>query len=153
MNRIDSTFMRLKDEGRAALITYITAGDPDMKISKEVTTAIASSGADIIELGIPFSDPLADGPTIQRAIQRSLSAGCTSHKVFKMVKEFRKDYQTPIVFIRISFLYYGYDCAANNNTVRKRRDILCLFIIRYAKTYTYRFIGNFSKPGHIFGKF
>jgi tryptophan synthase alpha chain len=99
MNRIEETFKRLRKEGKKAFIPYITAGDPDMNTSKRVVKALARAGADIIELGIPFSDPLADGPTIQRAVHRSLTNGCTVAGVFSMVKELRRDVSVPFVFM------------------------------------------------------
>jgi len=99
MNRIDQAFKRLKKEGKKAFIPYVTAGDPDMGTSKEIIKGLASAGADIIEIGIPFSDPLADGPTIQRAVERSLSAGCSVRKVMSMVKEIRAVCPVPLVFM------------------------------------------------------
>jgi tryptophan synthase alpha chain len=99
MNRIDETFRQLKKEKRKAFIPYITAGDPDIKTTERIVAALAGSGADLIELGIPFSDPLADGPTIQKAVQRSLDAGCTVKKVLNMVKKLRRRIATPFVFM------------------------------------------------------
>jgi tryptophan synthase alpha chain len=89
----------LKQEGSKALITYIAAGDPDLSTTAGLAVSLEKAGADIIELGIPFSDPLADGPTIQRASQRALSSGCTVNKVLSMVKELRKKVSVPIVFM------------------------------------------------------
>lgn len=99
MNRIDKTFKELREQKKKAFIPYITAGDPDMKTSFEAIKALASAGADIIEIGIPFSDPIADGPTIQKAVQRSLDAGCSVKKVFDMVKSLRKHTDVPFVFM------------------------------------------------------
>ncbi|MFH1305409.1 MAG: tryptophan synthase subunit alpha, partial [Candidatus Omnitrophota bacterium] len=99
MNRIDATFKKLRSEGKKAFIPYVAAGDPDMKTTGKVLLALADAGADIIEVGIPFSDPLADGPTIQKAVQRSLKAGCTVKKVMKMVKTIRRQIETPLVFM------------------------------------------------------
>jgi len=99
MNRIDQTFRRLKAERKKAFIPYVTAGDPDMVVSKKVILSLADAGADIIEIGIPFSDPLADGPTIQRAVQRSLSGGSSVKKIMKMVKELRCSVDVPFVFM------------------------------------------------------
>lgn len=99
MNRIDARFKELRKKGAKAFIPYITAGDPDIRTTKELVRALENAGADIIELGIPFSDPMADGPTIQRAIKRSLDNGCTFKKVLAMVKELRKDVKVPIVFM------------------------------------------------------
>src|SRR5690625_4878059 len=96
--RLQNTFQRLA--GRAALVPYVTAGDPDPRVSVPLMHALVDSGADIIELGVPFSDPMADGPVIQRAAERALSKGMTLHKVLDMVREFRQtDTQTPVVLM------------------------------------------------------
>lgn len=75
MTRIDETFARLRAEGRRAFIPYITAGDPDLQATYDVVLTLEEAGADLIELGVPFSDPIADGPVIQRATERALSKG------------------------------------------------------------------------------
>ena len=108
MNRINETFRRLKEEGKAGFIPYITAGDPDMQTTKKLVYALSRAGADVIELGIPFSDPLADGPTIQRAVQRSLKAGCTVKKVLNMTKEVRKNVVTPLVYMTYYNIIFNY---------------------------------------------
>jgi len=112
MNRIDKTFRRLRLSGKKAFITYITAGDPDLKATERIVPALAGAGADIIELGIPFSDPLADGPTIQRAIQRSLEKGCTVKKVFALVQHLRKKTEVPLVFMTYYNIIFNYGTAA-----------------------------------------
>lgn len=89
-SRIGQTFKRLKDNGEKALITFITAGDPDLKTSKEIIFELEKSGADIVELGIPFSDPMADGPTIQAASERALKKGATLSHVLELVRDVRK---------------------------------------------------------------
>jgi len=100
MTRIDKTFAALKREGRAGLVTFITAGDPDYDTSLAMLKGLPAAGADIIELGMPFSDPMADGPAIQHASQRALRAGQTMKKTLSMVREFRKEDQaTPIVLM------------------------------------------------------
>jgi tryptophan synthase alpha chain len=99
MNRIDTLFARLKKERRKAFIVYITAGDPDIGTTKRLVGCLAQSGADLVELGIPFSDPLADGLTIQRASQRALAKGANVKAILKAVKEMRKKVQLPIVFM------------------------------------------------------
>lgn len=99
MNRIDRTFKELKKNGRKALIPYIMAGDPDLDATKKYIDDLESSGADIIELGVPFSDPLADGPTIQRAAERSLQKGTTLRKVLNLVKEIRKTSEIPLILM------------------------------------------------------
>jgi tryptophan synthase alpha chain len=100
MTRIDRCFAELKREGRAGLVAFITAGDPDYNISLAVLKGLPSAGADIIELGMPFSDPMADGPAIQASSQRALKAGQTMKKTLAMVRDFRgQDNVTPIVLM------------------------------------------------------
>ncbi|MDY0211874.1 MAG: tryptophan synthase subunit alpha [Desulfuromonadaceae bacterium] len=90
MGRIETTFDKLRQQGRAGLIPFITAGDPDIDTTLEIMHALVEAGADIIELGTPFSDPAADGPTIQAASQRALNAGATLDKILDMVERFRQ---------------------------------------------------------------
>jgi tryptophan synthase alpha chain len=98
--RIDRRFAALKQEGRAALVTFITAGDPDAATSLAILKSLPAAGSDIIELGMPFSDPMADGPTIQASSQRALKAGQTLKKTLEMVRSFRKaDDTTPLVLM------------------------------------------------------
>jgi tryptophan synthase alpha chain len=97
MSRIAETFSRLKAEGRSGLVTYITAGDPSLARTRDQVFALARAGADVIELGVPFSDPLADGPVIQRATERALAAGTTLDAVLGLVADVRGDLPTPIV--------------------------------------------------------
>ncbi|PWL19523.1 tryptophan synthase subunit alpha [Falsochrobactrum shanghaiense] len=98
--RIDTKFAQLKSEGRPALVTYFMGGDPDYETSLEVMKALPKAGSDVIELGMPFSDPMADGPAIQAAGLRSLKAGQTLAKTLKMAEDFRKqDDTTPIVLM------------------------------------------------------
>jgi len=98
--RIDACFARLRREGRSALVTFLMAGDPDPATSLEIIKAMPKAGADIIELGMPFSDPMADGPSIQAAGQRALHGGMTLRKTIEMVRAFRKDDQvTPLVLM------------------------------------------------------
>ena len=100
MSRIKSAFERLNGEGRKALIPFITAGDPEAALTVPLIHTLVEAGADIIELGVPFSDPMADGPTIQRASERALARGMTLRKVLDLVIEFRKvDAITPIVLM------------------------------------------------------
>src|SRR5581483_4406187 len=96
--RIDERFAALRNEGRAGLVTFITAGDPDPATSLAILRSLPAAGADLIELGMPFSDPMADGPTIQASSQRALKAGQTLKKTLAMVRTFRAgDAVTPIV--------------------------------------------------------
>lgn len=111
MNRIDSTFARLKDEGRKGLIAYLTAGDPDLATSEEHFRTLVECGADVLEIGIPFSDPTADGPTIQAAGKRALDAGMSVERGLELVRNLRRDLDTPIVLFGYSnpYFMYGYD--------------------------------------------
>jgi len=98
--RIDTRFAELKAQGRAALVTFLTAGDPDGETSLALIKALPKAGADVIELGMPFTDPMADGPAIQASSQRALKAGQTLKKTLAMVRAFRKtDNATPIVLM------------------------------------------------------
>ncbi len=100
MTRIDTCFDRLRAEGRKAFVSYIMAGDPDTETSAAILAGLPGAGVDIIELGVPFTDPMADGPTIQLAGQRALEAGQTLQKTLDMVAAFRKtDDATPIVLM------------------------------------------------------
>jgi tryptophan synthase alpha chain len=98
--RIDRRFAALKREDRAALVTFITAGDPDLETSKTILLGLPRAGADLIELGMPFSDPMADGPAIQASSLRALKGGQTMRKTLALVREFRAgDAATPIVLM------------------------------------------------------
>ena len=98
--RIDRRFEKLKNEGRAALVTYMMAGDPDYETSLSIMKALPGAGADVIELGMPFSDPMADGPAIQAAGLRALKAGQTLQRTLDMAADFRReDDETPIIMM------------------------------------------------------
>lgn len=98
--RIDRRFADLKAAGRGALVTFVTAGDPDLETSYEILKALPEAGADVVELGMPFSDPMADGPAIQASSQRALRGGHTMADTLDMVRRFREtDQQTPIVLM------------------------------------------------------
>jgi tryptophan synthase alpha chain len=100
MTRIDRRFADLKNEGRAALVTFLTAGDPDAATSLAILKNLPAAGADVIELGMPFTDPMADGPAIQASSQRALKSGQTLKKTLELIREFRKgDNDTPIVLM------------------------------------------------------
>lgn len=99
MNRIEETFSRLKTEGKKAFIVYITAGYPGLEELPDIAAETARAGADIIELGIPFSDPLADGPTIQESSRRALLKGATTGGILKAVEKIRKRTSVPLVFM------------------------------------------------------
>ncbi|MCG8393898.1 MAG: tryptophan synthase subunit alpha [Pseudomonadales bacterium] len=100
MRRIESCFRRLTDQNRKALIPFVTAGDPGKEATVPLMHAMVEAGADIIELGVPFSDPMADGPVIQLACERSLAHGTSTRDVLTMVKAFREtDTETPVVLM------------------------------------------------------
>ena len=100
MSRITARFDALKKQGRAGLITFITAGDPDRATSQAILDGLPAAGADLIELGIPFSDPMADGPVIELASQRALKAGASLAGTLEMVRDFRtQDSDTPIILM------------------------------------------------------
>ena len=96
-SRLTDTFARLRAGRHGGLVAYVTAGDPDARRSAAVLDAVARGGADVIEVGVPFSDPLADGPVIQRASERALAAGMTLRGALELVREFRTSHQTPVV--------------------------------------------------------
>ncbi len=97
MSRLADTFARLRKEGRPGLVTYTTAGDPDLPRSADILRALARAGADVLEVGVPFSDPLADGPVIQRATERALAAGGSLRTALEVIAQVRNDVETPIV--------------------------------------------------------
>ena len=103
MNRISSAFAHGK-----AFIAFVTCGDPDLETTKAVVRAAAKGGADLIELGIPFSDPTAEGPVIQAANVRALSGGVTTDKIFAMVEDLRADLDVPMVFMTYANVVYSY---------------------------------------------
>ncbi|MDD6065144.1 MAG: tryptophan synthase subunit alpha [Firmicutes bacterium] len=95
-------------ENKKAFIPFITGGDPDLDTTKELLIAMEAAGADLIEIGIPFSDPIAEGPVIQEASQRSLAGGCTTDRLFEMIKEARKTVKIPMVFMTYINPIYTY---------------------------------------------
>lgn len=103
MNRIDRAFQTCRAEGRKALVSFVSAGDPDLATTARLVPAIAAAGTDIVELGVPFSDPMADGPTIQRASQRALASGTTLAGVLETVATVRQVTAVPLVL----FSYYN----------------------------------------------
>ena len=108
-DRIDQRFAGLREEGRPALITFVMAGDPDAATALEIVKSLPQAGADLIEIGMPFSDPMADGPSIQLAGQRALKGGQTLAKTLEMVTEFRKvDSDTPIILMGYYNPIYAY---------------------------------------------
>jgi tryptophan synthase alpha chain len=103
LTRISKRFAALRESGELGIVAYITAGDPSLHATLRFVLALAAAGADVIELGIPFSDPLADGPTIQRASERALKSGTTLAQVIDLVREIRKSSEVPLVL----FSYYN----------------------------------------------
>ena len=101
--RLEATFKRLRDKGEKALIAYLMAGDPGLAETEQLVVVLEQAGADIIELGVPFSDPIADGPVIQQAAERALKSGTSLRKVLDSVKSLRKRTEIPIVLM----LYYN----------------------------------------------
>ncbi|MBZ0130666.1 MAG: tryptophan synthase subunit alpha [Rhodobacteraceae bacterium] len=113
MTRIDATFQRLKAEGKKAFVAYVMAGDPDYDTSLAVVKGLPGAGVDVIELGLPFTDPMADGPTIQLAGQRALEGGMTLKRTLALAAEFRKtDRTTPIVLMGYYNPIYSHGVAA-----------------------------------------
>lgn len=103
MNRIDERFNKLNKENKKALITFLTIGDPNVEVSEKAIFTMQEEGADLIELGVPFSDPSADGPTIQRADERALEQGVDIFTVFSLMERIRDKVEIPLVFL----LYYN----------------------------------------------
>lgn len=119
MNRIDAAFARLLPQGKKAFVAYVAAGDPDFEGSLEVIRALADAGADVIELGLPFSDPLADGIVNQMAADRALKSGMTMARSIELVRRFRETHETPIVLftylnpvLTYGFAKFHHDAAA-----------------------------------------
>ena len=114
--RISRMFARLRQEGRPGFIAYITAGDPTPADTPALVAALERGGADLIELGVPFSDPIADGPVIQRGAERSLKAGTTVHRVLEMAAEIRKVSEIPLLLFTYlnPVLRYGLDALARD---------------------------------------
>lgn len=116
MGRIDDAFSRLKQEGKKGFIPFITAGDPDLDTTAELLVELANSGASIIELGVPFSDPMADGPVIQRASERALKHGFGLKEIFETTAKARVKIETPLVLFSYfnPLLQYGIDKLARD---------------------------------------
>ena len=111
-SRIDATFAALREQGRTAVIPYVACGDPFADATVEILLALAAGGADVIELGVPFSDPMADGPVIQKASERALSRGIGTRQVLEAVRGFRaRDAKTPIVLMGYANPIEAYDLA------------------------------------------
>jgi tryptophan synthase alpha chain len=116
MTRIEEKFAQLKSDRRKAFIPYITAGDPSLDVTLELILALEKSSADVIELGVPFSDPIADGPVIQRATERALHSGVTLHKVLRLGSKVRRQSEIPLVLFSYfnPLLNYGLEKLAHD---------------------------------------
>jgi tryptophan synthase alpha chain len=116
MTRIEKKFQALKAANRKAFIPYITAGDPDLKTTAELILALERAGADIIEVGVPFSDPIADGPVIQRATERALASHTSLKDILRMTMEIRKKSEIPLLLMSYynPLLHYGLDKLAHD---------------------------------------
>src|SRR5262245_8497678 len=128
MTRIQKKFAELKKRGEAALIPFITAGDPDLSTTLKIMRALAKSGADCIELGIPFSDPTADGPTIQRSSERALRKPITLTAIFRLLREFRKDCEVPVILFGYynPFFRFGLERFARQAAQSGADGVLCV---------------------------
>lgn len=109
--RLDDRFVRLRKAGRPGLVAYVTAGDPSLAATADILRAIERGGADVIEVGVPFSDPLADGPVIQRAIERALAAGTTLTRTLDMIRSVRDRVSVPLVLFTYAnpVMQYGWE--------------------------------------------
>jgi tryptophan synthase alpha chain len=127
-SRIAPTFAASRARGEAALIPYFTAGDPDLATTKELVLAAVAEGADAIELGVPFSDPMADGPVLQRAAARALAAGATLPRVLELVAELRREMSQPVVLFGYynPFFHYGLEAVARDAAAVGVDGFLCV---------------------------
>lgn len=108
MNRLDATFQRLRAKGEKALIAYVMAGDPSLAETERLVLELERNGADIVELGVPFSDPIADGPVIQQAAERALRSGTSLRKILDAVKDWRRRTQVPLVLMAYYNTIYAF---------------------------------------------
>jgi tryptophan synthase alpha chain len=107
MSRIEERFRALGERGERAMVVYLTAGDPDLQTTDALILSMADAGADVIEIGIPFSDPTADGPTIQRASERGLASGATLRRILLQVQELRPKIDVPLVLMGYANPFYA----------------------------------------------
>src|SRR5215470_11423939 len=128
MNRIDKRFRDLRRRGEAALILFVTAGDPEIKTTLKILRALEAAGADVIELGVPFSDPMADGATIQRSSERALAGGTMLPRVLRLVREFRRVSQLPVILFGYynPIFHYGLERFARDAEAAGVDGILCV---------------------------
>jgi len=128
MSRIQEKFSELKKRGESALIPFVTAGDPDIATTLKILRSLEKAGADCIELGIPFSDPTADGPTIQRASERALKNGISLPRVLRLVREFRRASEVPVILFGYfnPFFRYGLKAFTEQAAAAGADGILCV---------------------------
>ena len=131
MNRIEERFAKLGNSGRKGFIPFITAGDPDLETSLQIALKLAELNSDIIELGVPFSDPMADGPTIQLSSERALKSGATLPAILELVSEFRKRSETPVVLFSYlnPLLSYGIERLARDLPVAGVEGLLVTDVV------------------------
>src|SRR5688500_6304627 len=99
MQRLQHAFRKLREERRAGLVIYVTAGDPDLETTERLVPELERAGADVVEIGVPFTDPLADGPSVQAATERALKSGATLEQILDLVARLREQTQVPIVLM------------------------------------------------------
>lgn len=128
MSRLGACFEGLRKRGETALIPFVTAGDPDMQTTAELIPALAEAGADVIEIGVPFSDPMGEGPTIQRSSERALAAGATLRRVLETIAAARSQVDTPIVLMGYanSFLCSGESAFAEAVAAAGVDGVICV---------------------------
>ena len=107
MSRIEERFRVLRERGERALVVFLSAGDPDLETSEALILAMAESGADVIEIGVPFSDPIADGPTIQRSSERGLASGATLRRILELTKALRPQLEVPLLLMGYANPFYA----------------------------------------------
>lgn len=127
-NRIDTTFAHLREQNRKAFVAYVAGGDPNFDRSLEILHTLSETGADVIELGIPFSDPMADGIVNQLAAERALKSGMSAHRIIDLIKAFRENHNTPLVlFTYLNPVYaYGFEAFHNDAAAAGADGILLL---------------------------
>jgi len=128
MSRIAEVLAAARSQGRAALIPYLTAGDPSLAVTPALVRAVVDAGADLIELGVPFSDPMADGPVLQRSSGRALAAGTSLPQILETVATLRRDLATPIVLFGYynPFFRYGVEAIARDAAAVGVDGVLCV---------------------------
>ena len=128
MTRIDDAFARLRPRGETAFVAYLTAGDPSLDVTPDLLAALVAGGADVIELGVPFSDPMADGPVLQRAAARAIRAGTSLARILELVATSRREFPVPIVLFGYynPFFRYGVEALARDARAAGIDGFLCV---------------------------